>query len=97
MGGTTVSRLPHLRRRTDNGLDRKARCRIGRAVMQQFEANDTTVRVLHQDDLVGGLLADRLLGGIVEPDRERMPFGVMDYFDLVILSPPPSRHPLDRP
>ena len=51
--------------------------------MQQFEANDTTVHVFHQDDLVGRFLADRLLGGIVEPDRERMPFGIMDYLDLV--------------
>jgi hypothetical protein len=51
--------------------------------MQQFEANDTTVHVFHQNDLVGCFLADRLLGGIVEPDGERMPSGVMDYFNLV--------------
>src|SRR5438132_13038620 len=44
----------------------------GREVVQPLEADDATFLILDQDDIVADLLADRLLGGIIEPDRDRI-------------------------
>lgn len=53
-----------------------------REVVEPLETDDPALPVLDQYDVVTDLLADRLLAGILEPDRERVarPIVIDPYF-----------------
>src|SRR5438552_4166022 len=61
---------------------------IGRPIIEQLEANDASGAVLHEDHLVGGLFADVLLAGIVEPNGQCMAYGVVDHFHFSHIDSP---------
>src|SRR5262245_53088670 len=74
-------------------LDRERPSLAPRLVAQDLQPDHPASAIPHEHDLVRRLLADALLRGIVEPDGERPPRGVVDQLDRVHTVVPPSASP----